>query len=333
MFNKTRIFIVIIILLVLVEVLFYSTKAYRRNHEASIDNEAIEEFEKKHNYSFSGEKIPIYSQRILEKFEKEVRKNARWHKEIVQSYKRSGKYFPVIEPILKQYGIPDDFKYLTVVESGLDNKTSPRGAAGIWQFMPHTAREYGLQVSEHIDERYDLAKSTRAACKFFKQSYKKFKSWTLVAASYNLGINGLRRKIRKQDADSYYDLRLNSETARYVYRVIAVKDILSNPSHYHFKLKPHHKYAPVPSKKIKVEDEIPDLTIWANNHGIDEKVLKIFNPWLRSNQLPNPDKKRYFIEIPTGKISLASSGNNLDLEKKKDNVPQSSSNDNVEKTN
>jgi membrane-bound lytic murein transglycosylase D len=172
--------------------------------------------------------------------------------------------------------------------------------------MPHTGREYGLEINEHVDERYDLAKSTRAACKYFKQAHRKFKTWTLTAVSYNMGITGLKKRLRKQSSDNYYELRLNKESSRYIYRVVAVKDILSHPANYNFKLKPHHKYSPIRTKKIKVNYEIADLSEWANQKGINFKILKMFNPWLRSNQLPNSEQKVYFIELPFERIATFS---------------------------
>ena len=302
MIKKTPFFIGFVFLLFIFEIFIFSSKIRKTLNVKSHNQHKIQDFELDHNFNFCNERVPLYSQDILERFEKEILKNAHWRTEIIMSYKRSGKYFPVIEKILSKNGIPNDFKYLPVVESGLDNVTSRSGAAGFWQFMRHTGQEYGLEINEHIDERYDLAKSTKAACKYFKEAHKKFKSWTLVAASFNIGINGLKKRLKNQQSDNYYDLHLNSESSRYVFRVVAVKDILSNPANYNYRLKPHQKYSPIRTKKIKIDYTIENWTDWAVKEKINIKILKIFNPWIRSNELPNDSKKAYFIEIPVEHI-------------------------------
>jgi len=248
---------------------------------------------------FSGEEIPIYSSEIWERIDKELLKNTYWQSNTMLYFKKANKYFPIIEPILKEYNIPDDFKYLAVIESGLDNVVSPAGAAGFWQILKGTAREHGLEVNSAIDERYNLEKATVVACEYLQDAYNKFGSWTMAAASYNMGKNGAGREIEMQASNNYYNLHLNSETSRYIFRIIAVKEIMQNPKKYGFMLREKDLYSMPNYKIIEVDSTISDLSIFAKSHNVNYKLLKQFNPWLRTTSLPDKSRRRYLLKIPT----------------------------------
>lgn len=250
------------------------------------------------NLNFSGEKVPTKKTDIKERIDRELLVNTYWQSNGLLFFKRSHKYFPIIEPILKKYGIPDDFKYLALIESGLQNVTSPAGAKGFWQLMPATAKEYNLEVNSNVDERYNIEKSTVAACKYILEAKEKFGNWTLAAAAYNAGKNGIARKIEAQQVDDYYDLLLNDETARYLPRIVAVKEILSHPKKYGFIFDEDDLYNDVATKTIEVDYAITDLALFAKEQRINYKILKLHNPWLRENKLNNKSKKLYEIKIP-----------------------------------
>jgi len=249
--------------------------------------------------NFAGEEIPIQSPEIWERLDKELLKNTYWQSNTMLFFKKANKYFPIIEPILKKNNIPNDFKYLALIESGLDNVVSPAGAAGFWQILKETAREHGLEVNSAIDERYNLEKSTEVACAYLQDAYDKFGNWTMAAASYNMGKNGSRRNIEKQGTNNYYNLHLNSETARYVFRIIAVKEIMENPKRYGFMFRKKDLYAMSNYKTIEVDSTITNLNDFAKSHGINYKLLKQFNPWLRTSSLPDKSRRKYILKIPT----------------------------------
>jgi membrane-bound lytic murein transglycosylase D len=249
---------------------------------------------------FAGEIVPIENFDIYESLDKEFTINTYWQSQMLMYFKRSTRYFPVIEKILKKNNIPDDFKYLAMAESGLTNTISPSNAVGFWQFVKSTAITYGLEVNEDIDERYNIEKSTEAACRFFEEAYSIYKSWTLVAASFNFGTNGLSRSIEKQKIHNYYDLLLNDETSRYVFRVLAYKTIMSHPEKYGFILNKKDFYPPIPVNVLRVDSSITDLTSFAFSKSINYKILKMFNPWLRQSSLINKNKKTYYLKIPKG---------------------------------
>ncbi len=250
------------------------------------------------NLSFAGEAVPLSDPDIEERFDNELLSNVYFQSNAIKLIKKAHKYFPIIEPILQEEGIPDDFKYLAVAESALTNAVSPAGAKGFWQLMPATARELGLEVNSNVDERYHLEVSTRAACAYLKESKENFGSWTLAAAAYNAGNAGINREQSRQEAQDYYDLLLNAETSRYIFRILALKTILENPEDYGFQVDPEHHYTMVPEKKVRVDYEIDDLVAFAKANNITYKVLKIHNPWLREARLNNRSKKEYFIAIP-----------------------------------
>lgn len=247
---------------------------------------------------FAGEKTPLQISDVRERFDRELLVNANLHSSTILILKRANRAFPIIEPILKQYGVPDDFKYLAVIESALTNAVSPSGAKGIWQFMPETAKEKGMEVSDMVDERYHLVKSTEAACKYLLAAKQKFGNWTLAAASYNGGMTGVNNKIMEQKVTDYYDLLLTDETSRYVFRILALKEIMKNPTLFGFQLSQNELYDIIPTKKLEIDSTIVDLADFAKTQGINYKILKIHNPWLRDKKLLNPNKKTYEIEIP-----------------------------------
>ena len=250
------------------------------------------------NLNFAGERVPIEKMDIKERIDRELLVNTYWQSNGLLFFKRSHKFFPVIEPILKKYGIPDDFKYLALIESGLQNVTSPAGAKGFWQLMPATAKEYGLEVNSNVDERYNVEKSTVAACQYLLESKEQFGNWTLVAASYNAGKRGISRRIEAQKVSDYYDLLLVDETARYLPRIVAVKEIINNPKKYGFIFDKEDLYNNVATKKLKIDTAITDLASFAKNQEINYKLLKIHNPWLRENKLNNKSRRMYEIKIP-----------------------------------
>ena len=248
----------------------------------------------------AGEVVPLADPMVYEAFERELLTNTYWQSNSLLTFKRAHRYFPAIEKVLKQYGIPEDFKYLAVVESNLTNAVSPAGAAGFWQLLPETARELGLEVNDQVDERYHFEKSTVAAAKYLRQAYKELGSWTMAAASYNMGLGGIKKQMVRQKAGNFYDLNLNAETGRYVYRILAMKTIMENPEAYGFKLKKSHLYDEVPVKTVEVDSSIGNLGGFANNLGINYRILKYHNPWLRESYLKNPEGKTYRLALPKG---------------------------------
>ncbi len=248
--------------------------------------------------TFAGEEVPLHNFDVRESLDRELLVNTYWQSHTLLYLKRMSRYFPVIEEILEKYDIPDDFKYLAMVESDLRNVVSPSGATGIWQFMRGTAKDYGLTINREVDERYHLEKSTKAACEYLKSAYELFDNWTLVAASFNAGRTKISTRLKEQDVDSYYDLKLNSETARYVYRILAAKMIMQNPENYGFHFRDVDLYPPLEAEEVKVNHSINDLVKFARHHKINYKILKIFNPWLRSDRL-TVDQQPYTIKVPS----------------------------------
>lgn len=247
---------------------------------------------------FAGEETPLKISDVKERFDKELLINSNLLASTILIIKRANRAFSVIEPILKQNGVPDDFKYLAVIESGLVNAVSSAGARGVWQFMPETAREKGMEVNDNIDERYHLEKSTQAACAYFLKAKEKFGTWTLAAASYNAGESGIKKQIDIQKVSDYYDLLLSDETSRYIFRILALKEIMKSPVKYGFIIDPEDLYEILPTRKIEIDSSIADLANFAKTQGINYKILKIHNPWLREANFLNVSKKKYQIIIP-----------------------------------
>lgn len=250
------------------------------------------------NLNFAGEKTPIRDFSVREAMERELVINTYWQAQTLLLHKRANRWFPIIEPILKKNGIPEDFKYIPLIESQLTNVVSPQGATGFWQLVEATAKNYGLEISEDVDERYNVVKSTEAACQYIKEAYQQFHNWTLVAASYNLGRTGVQNQLNRQKVKSYYDVLLTEETARYVYRLLAMKEIISRPKVYGFVLRKKDLYPVIPTKKLIIDSTIHSLADFALTEGINYKYLKLFNPWLRTSSLKNETGKKYILELP-----------------------------------
>ena len=250
------------------------------------------------NLEFAGEKVPVENFDTRERLDMELLINTYWHSQTFLNIKKANRYFPVIEKILKINNIPDDFKYLAIAESGLSNAVSPKRAVGFWQLMEETAKEHGLEVSKEVDERYHLEKSTEAASMFFKESFEKYNNWTLSAASFNAGVRGIDRQIERQKQHNYYDLLLNEETSRYIFRALALKQVLSNPAEYGFHFDKSDLYPEILYYTVKVDTAITDIAKFAELHSTNYKILKYLNPWLRENYLSNKNRKVYTIKIP-----------------------------------
>jgi hypothetical protein len=249
--------------------------------------------------TFAGEQVPLDNPPVFERFDEALARLAYRHAFTSTNLKKAARWFPQIEPILKKNNIPDDFKYIAVVESNLANMISSKGAVGFWQFMPETGKEYGLEINDEIDERYDPIKSTNAASKYFLDAYKKFKNWGLVAASYNMGMRGLSRRIEQQKVNSYFDLYLNPETGAYVYYVLATKYIFEHPEEFGYEFTQEQGYPIIKCKTVDIQENIPDLAIFAKSKNISYFTLKSYNPWLRQNTLTQKDSNKiYQILIP-----------------------------------
>lgn len=248
--------------------------------------------------TFADEEIPLNDWDVKERLDRELLVNTYWQSNTLLYFKRANRYFPVIEKILDRNNIPEDLKYIALIESGFMNVVSPAGAAGFWQLLKSTGQEYGLEVNDNVDERYHLEKSTEAACKFFKESYDVFGNWMLVAASYNMGINGIKREVEEQKVQSYFDLKLNPETSRYIFRLLAIKEILEHPKEYGFHFKNYQLYQPLKCEPVVVNTSIDNLVDFAIDHNTTYKMLKEVNPWLRQRSLKNPTGKVYTINIP-----------------------------------
>ena len=251
------------------------------------------------DYWFAGERIPVENFDVRERLERELVVNTFYHSSTILNLKNATRFFPVIEPILKEQGIPDDFKYLAVAESNLRNETSPAGAKGFWQFMEGTAGDFDLEVNSEVDERYHLEKSTRAACEYLKERHKKFGSWINAAASYNMGSRGLSVDMDDQKFDNYFDLNLNAETSRYVFRIVAIKEVMEHPANFGFDLSKKERYQPLDDYTVvTVEESIPNLGDFAKKYGISYRMLKVYNPWLISHKLTVSSGKSYQVKIP-----------------------------------
>lgn len=251
---------------------------------------------------FAGETIQLKEADLIERMDKELLVNTYWHSNTILMLKRAHKYFPQIEKILAEEGVPEDFKYLALIESGLENVTSSAGAKGFWQIMRTTGREYGLEVNANVDERYNIDLATRVACKYLIKAKEKFGSWTLAAASYNRGISGIQRIMKKQQAENYYDLLLGTETKRYVFRILAIKEIVESPERYGFDIKEAQKYSPLHYTTVEVDTAITNIARFSKQMGVNYKIMKIYNPWLLQNHLNNKSRKLYHIALPAQEV-------------------------------
>jgi hypothetical protein len=247
---------------------------------------------------FAGEKVPLDIYYVRESLDREIMAGTFMHSSTIQMFKRANRWFPIIEPILKKNNVPDDFKFLALAESNLVNVVSPTGAEGFWQFLKGTAIKYRLEVNEEVDERYNVEKSTQAACDYFKDAYEEYGNWTLAAASFNRGIDGVSKAVEKQKVKSYYDLYLVDETARYIFRILAIKQVYNHPVQYGFYLRESDFYPPLPYTTVTVDSAITDLADFAFKMKVNYKILREYNPWLRRYNLPNKTGKSYVFKLP-----------------------------------
>lgn len=275
------------------------TSERTKEDEKTVVTEAEKEIVPKvpESVKFCGERLALNDYESIERLHREFIINVYYHSSTLQILLKTKRYFPLIERILKENNVPDDMKYLCVAESALSNATSPAGAKGFWQFMPTTAKEYGLRIDNEVDERYNIEKSTKAACEYLKQAYRNFGDWSLAAASYNMGMGGVSNAIDEQEVSSYSDLYLNSETSRYVMRIVALKYIIESPESYGFELTEKDYYQPVKTKSVRIEENIPNLIEWAKAQGTNYKMLKILNPWLVGKHL-TVNQKVYQLKLP-----------------------------------
>jgi membrane-bound lytic murein transglycosylase D len=253
------------------------------------------------NIDFCGESVPLQYFDVYESLERELIINMYFHSQTLLTLKKASRYFPTIEPILKKNNVPDDYKYLAIAESGFSFIVSPAGAAGFWQILEATGKEYGLEINDEVDERYHLEKATDAACSFLLDSYKVYNNWTMVAASYNAGRKGIERQVGRQGENNYYDLLLNEETARYVFRILALKIIFEHPENYGFDVPEADRYQPIPHNVVTISGSIEDMGNFAKTYQTNYKLLKFLNPWLRDTKLSNTSRKEYIINIPTSR--------------------------------
>ncbi len=293
--------------LLLVYVLFDQSSKNTREAEQELEPIAVTESEQPFvavsydlpkTISFAGEEVPLQIPDVMERLDRELQVNIYLQSSTLFLLKRANRWLPRMTEILKANGIPDDFKYLPLIESGLVNGVSPKDAVGYWQIREASGKELGLEITKEVDQRYDPIKSTEAACKYLKKSYEKFGNWTLVAASYNRGVAGVRSDLEDQKVDNYYDAHLNDETNRYVFRILAIKEIFENPAKYGFRIKADHLYQPEPLRTVEVTESIPDLVAFSKSHGGNYKLLKRHNPWLRQPRLNVKRGKTYTLAFP-----------------------------------
>ena len=301
---------VILIMFILVG-LIYTSSSYTKRDElihsskkkSNINNplpQVIHSVPLNKVFTFAGEEVPYDNFDAMERLDRELTVNSYWHSSTLINIKKSKRYFPIIESILAQEGVPDDFKYLAVAESNLSNVRSPAGARGFWQIMRATALGYKLEVNKNVDERYHLEKSTHAACHLLKDYKKRFGTWTLAAAAYNMGETLMAREIKSQREDNYYNMNFGQETGRYVFRLIAFKEILNNPTNFGFFGSTRADlYLPINNfYHVEVKKSLNNLGDFAHEHGTTYRMLKVYNPWLMTNNLPVKTGKSYMINIP-----------------------------------
>lgn len=251
---------------------------------------------------FAGESVPLNLFYVREALDRELSVNTYWHSQSLLLFKRANRHLPVVESILKKHQIPDDFKYVVLVESGFQHAVSSAGAAGYWQFMKETALEYGLEVTDQVDERYHLVKATEATCKYLLKSHEKYGSWTLVAAAFNGGQGRMDKLVKRQKTNNYYEMFMNQETSRYVFRILALKLIFEHPEKYGYQLKREDLYPSIPQKRFTVTESIPNLVEFAREKNVSYRMLRELNPWLADTFLPVKPGKSYHLVLPTGKF-------------------------------
>jgi membrane-bound lytic murein transglycosylase D len=286
--------------ILLVGILFCSSSAIKCSNNEELNNNHSNNaiaFPIPDDIYFAEERVPVENFDVRESLDREIQINAYWHSQTIIFIKKSKRFFAIIEPILKKNGIPDDIKYMSVGESGFLNVISPAGAAGVWQFLEGTATDYRLEMNDEVDERYHIEKATQAATAFLKESYRLYGNWALAAASYNMGRKNISKQMERQKSSDYYNLVLGEETGRYLYRMIALKLILEDPDKYGFKIDRDEYYPEIPYKIVEVETSIPSIPDFAHKMGVNYKMLKELNPWLRDDKLTNAGRKKYEIKI------------------------------------
>ncbi len=257
--------------------------------------------------SFAGTQVSLDRDDMYERYDRELTSMAYTHGNTLLTIKRANRYFPILEPILKRNGVPTDMLYLACIESYLNPRAlSGAKAAGIWQFMPSTAKEYGLEVNEYVDERYNPVKATEAACRYLKKAYARFGNWESVAASYNGGMARVSRELESQKQSTAYDLWLTDETSRYMFRLLAMKEIMEHPSAYGFRITPDQLYRQADCKEVTVNGPVEDWATWAKNQGTTYMALREMNPWIRAKSLPNNTGKSYTVLVPKAGAQLRS---------------------------
>lgn len=255
--------------------------------------------------SLCGEPVPLQKLDVRERLDRELLVNTYWQSNSLLAHKRAARWFPVIEPILAREGVPDDMKYLALIESGLTNVVSPMGATGFWQFMKETGIQHALEVNGEVDERYNVVKSTEAACRYLKNGYADYGSWAMAAASYNLGPGGVEKQMDRQNTKDYFSLQLPEETSRYAFRLLAMKEIINDPERYGFHIRKKDLYAPYHTRDVEVTGPIENIAEWSIRQGTDYRTVKLLNPWLRDNKLTNAKGKAYTLLLPANDFNQA----------------------------
>ena len=289
------------LLSIVIVTLFFFNAIHKNNADPNLSTHKtykIKALKLPNNLNLAGERVPLEKLDIKERMDRELLVNTYWQSNGLLLIKRANKYFPILEPLLKKYGLPDDFKFLALAESAFIDETSSAGAAGMWHFMKTTGKEYGLEINKNVDERYNIEKSTKVAAEYLKKAKKRFGSWTLAAAAYNAGNYGIAKRLKTQQVTSYYDALLPDETERYVFRIIALKEVISNPQKYGFVFEKQDLYTLQKTRTVKVDTAIANIASFAKKFGITYKELKLHNSWLRENKLNNKSRKLYEIKIP-----------------------------------
>lgn len=248
---------------------------------------------------FADQDIDLDRIDMAERLDRELTAIAYTHGNTLLTIKRANRYFPQIAPILKKNGVPTDLLYLACIESSM-NPTAVSGAkaAGLWQFMPSTGKEYGLEINDYVDERFNIEKATEAACRYLKTAYQKYGNWESAAASYNGGMGRISNELSSQKAETAFDLYLTEETSRYMFRLLAMKMIMENPGRYGFSISADQLYQPLDCDIVEVSEPVDDWAAWAIDHGINYMILRNANPWIRAKSLPNASGKTYYVAVP-----------------------------------
>ena len=292
--------ILLLLIISIVTILFYNANRKTETNPELQTHKGykIKALKLPNGLNLAGERVPVEINDVKERMERELLINTYWQSNGILLLKRANKYFPILEPLLKKYNLPDDFKFLALAESGFTDETSSAGAAGMWHFMRTTGKEYGLEINDNVDERYNIEKSTKVAAEYLIKSKEKLGSWTLAASAYNAGNYGISRRLEAQEVTNYYDAKLPNETERYVFRILALKEIISNPKKYGFIFDKEDLYTTQETRVVKVDTAISNLTLFAKEFGMNYKEFKIHNPWLREHHLNNESRKLYKISVP-----------------------------------